>query len=448
MSVAGATTQLDRLVAAGAPTISFLAGDTSRLPEVIGNTAAQAGFGRLTPARSIRAFKATLAGYAANGVMVHYLDLNRVLDNVIANPAAYGITQGSAASLYTCPSPTPTAPVCLVNSTGYLFYFDGLHLTSTGFAIVAQYIATQLQAPLTLEAPSELGLDTARQFGRTLNSRVDLGSPRDGDVAEGLKLFLVGDTFLARRRSPVTPTDEFDIDGVGVTAGVEYGFGTGTVGIAGNYSRPRAKFVGNVSRDRGRPAGRSAASAASRSPAPSPRLSRLRLGRSSTSTAKAWSRACAAKTDGNHWLAGAKAGYLFPVGIMRAGPVVALDYAKAKVDGYTESGDPALTLNVGSVSAKSFTGGIGAELRGDFDTGGVSVRPYLSAMLEKELGGQRPGRPLLADHRAGDRQQLVAGRWFEEGAYGRHLRRRQRGDPQPRLAERRSVDHRRPRRRQ
>jgi outer membrane lipase/esterase len=72
---------------------------------------------------------------------------------------------------------------------------------------------------------------------------------------------------------------------------------------------------------------------------------------------------------------------------MRAGPVVALDYAKAKVDGYTETGDPALTLNVSSVKAKSLTGGIGAELRGDFNTGGVSVRPYLSAIVEKELSG-------------------------------------------------------------
>ena len=28
---------------------------------------------------------------------------------------------------------------------------------------------------------------------------------------------------------------------------------------------------------------------------------------------------------------------------------------------------------------------VGAEVRGDFDTGGMSVRPYLSAMVEKEL---------------------------------------------------------------
>ena len=92
-----------------------------------------------------------------------------------------------------------------------------------------------------------------------------------------------------------------------------------------------------------------------------------------------------ASTDGSHWLAGAKAGYLMPLGTMRFGPVIALDYAKANVDGYTETGDPALNLNVSSVSAKSLTGGVGAELRGDFDTGGVSVRPYLSAMVEKQL---------------------------------------------------------------
>ena len=42
-----------------------------------------------------------------------------------------------------------------------------------------------------------------------------------------------------------------------------------------------------------------------------------------------------------------------PVWKFRVGPVVALDYAKAKVDGYTEDGDPVLTLNVSSVSYSS-----------------------------------------------------------------------------------------------
>lgn len=375
-AAAAASVQLDRLVAAGAPTISFLAGDTGRLPEV-------AGAPNLAAIRSAyssafnSAMQTTLAGYAADGVMVHYLDLNLVGDRIIADPAAYGFTSSGAC--------TP-APLCVTDSNyanQFLFYVDGLHLTSAGFAVVARYIATQLQAPLTLEATSELGLDTARQFGRTLSSRVDLGSPRDGEVAQGAHLFLVGDTF-SRDLKANDGRDHFDVDGTGVTVGLSYGFPNGTVGIAGNYTRPKAKFIGDVARTEtktwqiGGFAGYAIAGAFAQGYAgyghDDHDLSRLGVIDS-----------LSADTDGNHWIAGAKAGYLLPLGAFRAGPVAAIDYAKAKVDGYTEEGDAALSLNVDSVSAKSLTGSVGAELRGDFDNSGISIRPFVSAMVEKEL---------------------------------------------------------------
>ena len=375
-AVANAEANLDVLVAAGAPTISFLAGNTALLPEVALNPAAQAVRNAYSTAFNA-GIQDVLAGYAANGVMVHYLDLTTMLQQVSANLSAYGFTSAG-----------PCAPVaqCLDNaySSQFVFYVDALHPTSHTSAVIAQYIAVQLQAPLTLEAPSELGLDTARQFGRTLSSRVDLGSPRDGDVAEGLKLFLVGDTFSHDVKSDAS-SDQYDLDGVGATAGIEYGFGTGTIGIAANYSRPRAKFVSNVARDEadsiqvGGFAGFAIAGA----------FAQVHLGYGWDDhdiTRSGVVEGMSAKTDGKHWLAGAKAGYLLPVGSMRAGPVVAIDYAKAKADGYTETGDPTLTLNVDSVTAKSLTGSIGGELRGDFEAGGASVRPYLSAMLEKELG--------------------------------------------------------------
>jgi outer membrane autotransporter protein len=66
---------------------------------------------------------------------------------------------------------------------------------------------------------------------------------------------------------------------------------------------------------------------------------------------------------------------------------VALDYVKAKVDGYTENGDAALTLNVRKQSLKALTGGAGLEFRGDFGGGGIPLRPYLSAMVEKDFTG-------------------------------------------------------------
>ena len=93
-----------------------------------------------------------------------------------------------------------------------------------------------------------------------------------------------------------------------------------------------------------------------------------------------------ADTDGDHFLAGAKAGYLMPIGPFRIGPVAALDYAKVNVEGYTEDGDPALTLNVSDADFSSLRGSIGIEGRSDFSGDGVQFRPYGSLMLEKELG--------------------------------------------------------------
>ena len=375
-SVAAAQANLNVLVAAGAPTISYLALNTAVAPEVALNPGAQAV--RTAFAQTFNpAIQQVLAGYAANGTIVHYLDSNLVLANIVADPAAYGFTNGIACPIF----PNPT---CIANAgSGYVFYGDALHPTSQASAVIAQYVAAQLQAPLTLEAPGELGLQTARQFGRTLSTRLDVGSPRDGDVAEGVNFFLVGDTH-SREVDADFATDEYDVDGVGLTAGIGYGFGNGKAGVAVNMSRPKARFGADVARDRGKSlqiggfAGFAILGGFAQG--------YLGYGKDDHKLRRQGViDPLRASVDGNHWLAGAKGGYLFPVGIMRAGPVVAIDYAKAKVDSYTEEGDAALTLNVSSVSAKSMTGGIGAEVRGDFDASGMSVRPYLSAMLEKEL---------------------------------------------------------------
>lgn len=378
VSVAQAAAGLDALVGAGAQNISFLAGNTAVLPEIAGDPAAQ-DVRNAFSASFNSGMQQVLAGYAADGAMVHYLDLTLVGERIMADPEAYGLASAGACA---------PAAACVGDSAyanRFLFYVDQLHLTSAGFAIVAQYVATQLQAPLTLQAPSDLGLDTARQFGRTLTSRVDLAAPRDGDLAEGMRVFAVGDTF-SRDVEQDRATDAFDIDGVGITAGVTYGLGTSIVGLAANYSRPRARFGAAVSETEteswqiggfaGYTLGPVFAQGYAGYGRDSHEIERAGVVDSMTAT-----------PDGDHWLAGLKAGYLMPVGIMRAGPVAALDYARADVDGYTESGDSALTLNVESVSARSMTAGIGAELRGDFGGGGIQLRPFASAMIEADLLG-------------------------------------------------------------
>ena len=60
--------------------------------------------------------QSTLAGYAADGVMVHYLDGTLLLNHVAANPAAYGITGLACPTLPSTSciaDPMPEVPVLL-----------------------------------------------------------------------------------------------------------------------------------------------------------------------------------------------------------------------------------------------------------------------------------------------------------------------------------------------
>lgn len=367
-AAASAQANLDIILSHGPATVSFLAGDTGQLPEIAGNPAgAQVRTAFSTAFNSD--IQNVLAGYAQQGSIVHYLDLTAMLNDVKANPAAYGITNG-----LTCPAFPNTT--CVVNPSGYLFYGDLLHLTSDGFAIVAQYVAKQLAAPLTLQAPSDLGLDTASQFGRTLSTRSDLYG---NTVTPGLKLFAVGD-FFSRNVDASDDNSPFDIDGVGGTIGAEYGIAGGAIGVAGNYSRPRVRF-GNDS---------------ARINAHSWQIGAYGGLTSGGLSGQAyvgygWDKHKITRTgvvenmnanpSGTHVLAGAKGTYLIDVGPAKVGPLLQADYARAKVDGYTESGDPALNLNVGGQTAKSLRGQAGLEVRADF----TGIHPYLDLTAEHEF---------------------------------------------------------------
>ena len=406
IAVDSATANLDAIVGSDTPTISFLAGNTALLPEVAGNAPVQ----QIRDAYST-AFNAdmqtTLAAYAANGSIVHYLDLTLMLQQVSANLEAYGFTNaGPCAPIAQCVSDANYA-------SQFVFWVDALHPTSHTSQLIAQYIAAQLQAPLTLEAPSELGLDTARQWGRTLTNRMDYSAARFGSSAQGLNLFLVGDGF--RRDVPISDsTDAFDIDGWGATAGVEYGFGPGVVGAAVNYSRPKAKFGKDVSDTDGHTWQVGAFGSYNFGGG----FAEAYLGYGNDNidiNREGIVDDMRASPDASHWAAGAKAGYLMPFAGLQVGPVIGLDYAKAKVDGYTESGDPVLTLNVSSVSAKSLEGTAGLEVRGN---AGASVRPFASAVLAKDFASN--GRTVQFSQTSAP---IIVNSWRvgegSDGVYGR-----------------------------
>lgn len=373
----------DLVEAKGTPTISFLAGDTGKLPEIAANpTGAAIRTAYSTAFNS--GVQSILAGYANRGSIVHYLDLTTILGDINANPAGYGLAG------ITCPALPNTTCVADTNAP-YLTYVDGLHLTSKGFAIVAQYVDRQLAAPLTLGGPADLELDTARQWQRTLSSRTDLY--RYGAPQTGLRIYAVGDAF--QRGVPASDQNSaFTINGGGGTVGAEYGFGTGLIGVAGNYSRTRLGYNNDAAFDHVRTwqAGIYASMAADGF-----------FGEAYAGFGKDRNRmrrtgvveGMAANPHGSHTVAGAKGGYLFPFMGFQMGPVIGLDYARAKVNGYTETGDPALALTVSRQSLKALTGQAGLEFRGEL----AGLHPFVDATLEKDFTG---------DHRVIDFAQTTS----------------------------------------
>src|SRR5438105_8666940 len=95
-----------------------------------------------------------LAAIARSGVRVELVDVNAIGNLIKANPAAYGIANVGACPLGIAGCLTPKA------QNDYLFYLDGIHLTSHGFAILGQYIVNRLNAPLTFAPQGEVGLNS------------------------------------------------------------------------------------------------------------------------------------------------------------------------------------------------------------------------------------------------------------------------------------------------
>jgi uncharacterized protein YhjY with autotransporter beta-barrel domain len=260
-----------------------------------------------------------------------------------------------------------------------------------------------------LQGPSDLGVDTARQWGRTLSGRSDLYG-RDAS-AGGLRLYIVGDG-LSHDLPNSAQTSAAQIRSGGGTVGAEYGMSGGIIGIAANYSRPQLRFNDDSSRikDRSWQLGAYGSFGAEGFFGQGyvgygedrDRIARMGVVNGMT-----------AQPHGTHIVGGIKGGYLIGFGGLRAGPVIALDYARAKVDAYTESGDPALTLSVSSQSLKDLSGQAGIEVRGTL----AGLHPFVNLTAEHNFASNdrlisfaQTSAPVIVNHWAMSRGKDTYGR--------------------------------------
>jgi phospholipase/lecithinase/hemolysin/uncharacterized protein YhjY with autotransporter beta-barrel domain len=391
---------INALVGAGARNIVFTIGDVSTLPEATGNPAASIGsaFSQNYNAQ----IQTALAAIARSGVRVELVDIAALGNLIKADPARYGLTSAG------------TCPVACIGNTAlqnqFLFYVDALHLTSHGFAILGEYIVNRLNAPLTIAPQGDVGLSSAMGFASTLFGRLDMFRETTGFAstmnahAADLKaytkapppppiaynpwsFYMLANGAVSDRQATVAARG-FNLDSVGGTIGTEYRINANAfVGGAFDYSNPKAHLFNNTG---------------------STEANAYQLG-----AYGAWTNAnfflqglatvgwqnyrnvrpgvvdlITSNPDGMSVVAAGKVGYLFGApDRVQVGPIGSLLYARARVNGYTEAGDPVLTLNVGDQTAETLIGSVGAQFRFPFWVAGKIISPYVNLTADDDLIG-------------------------------------------------------------
>jgi len=390
---------INALVGVGARTIVFTTGDVGQLPEATGNP--NAPIGSAYSQNYNAQMQAALAAIARNGVRVELVDISLIGSLIRANPARYGVANVGACPLACIGNPA------LQNQ--YLFYFDGVHLTSLGFTIVGEYIVNRLNAPLTFAPQGDVALSSAMGFASTLYGKLDMFRETYGFMPSTMNayaaytkapylkappapavnpwsFYMLGNGGISDRQATVA-ANGFNLESVGGTIGTEYRINRNAfVGAAFDYSNPKARLLNNAGTTdvNSYQLGIYAAWADAHFFAQGlatygwQNFRNTRPGVVDTITSN---------PDGTTFLAGGKAGYLFDAARTQIGPIGGLTYARARVNGYTETGDPVLTLTVGRQTTEALVGSVGVQFRAPFLVNGRIISPYLNLTADDDLIG-------------------------------------------------------------
>jgi uncharacterized protein YhjY with autotransporter beta-barrel domain len=276
-------------------------------------------------------------------------------------------------------------------------------LTNGGIALVADYMANMVLAPDTIATEPAIAAAATNTFTGTVLGRLDamrehnivsdvrasaglkdIGYGPGGPTPNRFTVYAMG-TIAGANRSDSPDPGRFDTDSGSGTSGIEYRISPGLiVGLAGNYTSTNADL------NRGASIDVDAVQAAGYISYSSRRwfadalvgyghhdLEMVRPGVIDI---------IRGDTDANTFAAVARGGYLFDFGGLRAGPIAGLTYTHARIDGYTENGDPLLTFSVAAQTLETLTGSFGVQFRAPFVVGRSPVSTFLNVTLEQEFG--------------------------------------------------------------
>ena len=319
---------------------------------------------------------ALFAGLKSAGLRVIPVDTFHLLQEVVANPTAYGFINATSAACTTSSSLicTPFSLVSRDAATTYVFA-DSVHPSSATHQILGQYALSILEAPrlqqVLTHSAQVTGLARADQVAWHLDGRPEADGMRWwGSVRGDMQRYDHADLY-----DGTAPAGLFGVDwnrgdlvwggfaGYGrldadfgnsrgsfkqsdTTLGGFFGWYTGPVWVNAQISYTWLSY--DVDR-------------------------KLQLG--------AATRVHSGSPDGSNLTTAVNAGYELGQGAIKHGPVVGLTWQKTKLDGYTESNTSSSALGYHDQDLDSLVGRIGWQVRLD----GAPVKPYLQVAYDHEF---------------------------------------------------------------
>jgi outer membrane lipase/esterase len=384
-TVAAATTEvklLGQLQAAGAKyVVVYNLPDIGKTPESLaGGPAAEAGGTQLSLAFN-GVLNAGITQLNNNGLNVIPVNTFALLNEVIANPAAYGFTNvtqpacGAGASSVQCGPVGSGLPYTYAAGTNQTYLFaDGVHPTTAAHALLGQYVTSLLRAPGQISLLGEAPLAANQAQNRAIRNQMQAD-----ESGAGTRFFANVDyshqSFDGSDSSPKTTSNNVDLT-LGADAKVNENFSMGVaLGVGqhnsdftggGGYKLQDISGIGYATWYAGGAYVGGYVNFAQSNFSDIDR--RIQLG--------ADLRGETGKDDGTRVGGGFTGGYWFTFNSIRTGPFATIDWQTVKLDSYTESGDDSTAMTFGSQHRDSLVSTLGWRLQGTWDMGGTTLSPY------------------------------------------------------------------------
>lgn len=373
---------LGQLQAAGARyVVVYNLPDLGKTPaSAAGGAAAQAGGTQLAVVYN-GILGSGIAQLSANGLNVIPVNTFALLNEVIANPSAYGFSNVTApacnGSSVQCGPAGSGLPYSYAAGTDQTYLFaDGVHPTTAAHAMLAQYVVSELMAPGQVSLLGEAPLAASAAQYRAIRNEM-LADGQGSDTRFFASVDYGRQRFDATSGSPKTDSDNVNLTlgtdvraGEHVSVGVALGLGQHNADFAGRRGGYKLQDISGLGYALYHNGGGYLGGFASFGQSNFKDVNRrVQLG--------AALRSEGGKADGSHLGGGVEGGWWFGTGGLKTGPFAHLEWQTAKVNGYTEAGDDSTAMWFGRQQRDALIGALGWRLQGQWQAGGATLMPYV-----------------------------------------------------------------------